>query len=320
VRNTYAGFGLELDSAFTLPGMDPGPAGTSAAPRLVLELETAAQIDSSWSGPASPRPWRGELGDGQSFSVQWGVGGDLRFSYGERALFQLDSAAGKLSCVPFEASELDWMRVLITRVLPNVSLARGREALHASAVETPRGVVAVAAPSGMGKSTLASELLRRGWTWFADDSVVLERGEEGVVAHPGTPHATLSAGSPEPASEGLGRALAELDEGERWIAVRDACTKPSGVAAVVLLERAQGAGLAVKLLEPSPLALAPFMLGLPDEPSRRAAARFALYSDLVESASLLKLTGDTATPPENLADALEGALDLSSPSIAGGVK
>lgn len=313
----YAGFGLRLDSAFTLPGMDPCPAGVPAAPRLALELETAAQVDSSWSGPASPRPWRGELGDGQSFAVQWGAGGDLRFGYGERALFQLNPAGEELSCVPRDAGEIDWLRVLITRVLPNVSIAHGREALHASAIETPHGVVAVAAPSGTGKSTLARELLRRGWRWFADDSVVLERGREGIIAHPGTPHATLPATAAEPAGGEPGELLAKLGDGERWVAVREACTEPSQVAAVVLLERTRGADLAAEPLQPSPLPLAPFMLGLPDEPSHRAATRFALYSDLVESASLLKLTADPAVAPEKLAETLEGALDLLSPVLAG---
>jgi hypothetical protein len=318
VRNLYVGFGLQLDSAFPLPGMDPIPAGTRPAPRLALESATAAQIDSSWSGPASPKPWRGELGDGQSFTVQWGEGGDLRFGYGERALFQLDPASEKLSCVPLDAGEPDWIRVLVTRVLPNVSIAVGREALHAGAVETSRGVVAVAAPSGIGKSTLARELLLRGCRWFADDSVVLERAGEGVVAHPGTPHATLPAMGDESTGGVPGELLAEFGEGERWLAVADACAEPSPVAAVVLLERTAGAELAAERLQPSPLTLAPFMLGLPDESPQRAAARFALYSDLVESTALLKLTGDPAVAPAELAATLEAALDLHSPVPAGG--
>lgn len=317
MRNLYAGFGLQLDSEFALPGMDPRPAG-SRAPRLVLELETAAQIDSRWSGPASPRPWRGELGDGHAFTVQWGVAGDLRFGYGERALFQLDRAGEKLSCVPLAADEVDWMRVLITRVLPNVSIARGREALHASAVKTHHGIVAVAAPSGTGKSTLARELLARGWQWFADDSVVLERAGEGVIAHPGTPHATLPKMGEELTDRTAGELLAEFGEGERWVAVADACAEPSPVAAVVLLERTAGAELGAERLQSSPLTLAPFMLGLPDEPSQRAATRFALYSDLVESTALLKLTGDPAVAPAELAETLEAALELHSPVPAGG--
>jgi hypothetical protein len=64
-----------------------------------------------------------------------------------------------------------WLR----SVLPHVFVARGQEALHASAVTLPhgRGVVALCGPSGTGKSTLAYGLDQHGFRQFADDSVVL---------------------------------------------------------------------------------------------------------------------------------------------------
>jgi hypothetical protein len=58
-------------------------------------------------------------------------------------------------------------------VLPVVLLGRGFEALHASAVEGPHGVVALCATSGTGKSTLALALSdEEGLTHWADDTVV----------------------------------------------------------------------------------------------------------------------------------------------------
>lgn len=315
MRKVYAGFGLQLHSGFALPGMVSRPA--DGLPAVVLELETPAQLEAQWSGPAFPNPWRGRLGDGEIFAVEWGEEGDLLFSYGKRARFHLDRDAARLGCVPADATSADWQRVLITRVLPNVSLARGREALHASAVATPAGVVAVAAPSGMGKSTLAAELMRRGWPLFADDTVILERSAGAVIAHPASPHTNLPATEADGEFEPPGSTLAVL-AGERWLAVESASERPGKLAALVLLERGPGARLEATPLQASPLAIAPYMLGLPEEQADRAAARFALYSDLVDAAELLRLTADPAARPPDLADTLESALDLGSRAVAGG--
>ena len=105
--------------------------------------------------------------------------------------------------------------------------------------------------------------------------------------------------------------------GERWIAVRCSAHQAREVAAIVVLERGQGLDLTAEPLPSSPLALAPYMLGLPDD-DERDASRFALYSDLVDSVRLLRLTAGTTVGPADLADALEQALGLSAPLAAQG--
>lgn len=60
------------------------------------------------------------------------------------------------------------------KVLPLALQVRGREALHASAVQVPKGVAALCGPSASGKSTIAYGLSRRGYPLWADDSVVLD--------------------------------------------------------------------------------------------------------------------------------------------------
>lgn len=63
--------------------------------------------------------------------------------------------------------------IFMRGVLPVVMLARGCEALHASAVEIAGGaVVALCAISGTGKSTLALGMTSIGARHFADDTVV----------------------------------------------------------------------------------------------------------------------------------------------------
>ena len=59
-------------------------------------------------------------------------------------------------------------------VLPLVVHVHGVEALHASAVLSPQGVVAFCAGSGTGKSTIARGLSERGYQLCADDAVAVE--------------------------------------------------------------------------------------------------------------------------------------------------
>jgi hypothetical protein len=308
----YSAFGLALRSSFPLPGMAEAEAG--GLPPLALELETPASLERAWSGSRSSQPWRGRLGDGNELTIAWGVDGDLLFDYGGGARFRLDPGRGRLGCAPLDSPALAWKRVLLSRVLPGVSLALGREALHAGAVEMPCGVVGIAAASGSGKSTLAAELMRRGAALFADDVLTLGLDDGAVSAYPGSPHANIGpgpAGSIEP--EQLGSVLANFS-GECWVGVRHASRGTCAIAAVVLLERKPGLQLAVEALDASPLALAPHMLGLPDDEPEREGSRFALYSDLVESTALLRLTAGLADHPADLADALERAIAAGDPA------
>ncbi len=311
--HSYVAHGLSLKSTFPLPGMRSA-APPEPLPTLSVELETSEAMDAAWSGSLYPSPWRGRLGDGEKLTIEWGVEGDLRFAYGERARFRLDPAGRRLGCSPRDRNGLDWQRVLLSRILPNVSVAHGREALHACALEAPFGVVAVAAPSGTGKSTLARALMRKGWSLFADDVLTLSRDNGSVRAHAGTPHMNLAADGKE--TGGLGVVLAELS-GERWIAAEGASTSSRAVSAVAILERGPGRSLAARPLRRSPILLTPYMLGLPDEEARDAS-RFALYSDLVESACLIELTGGPEDKPEDLADALRGELDSTAATVAEG--
>ena len=59
-------------------------------------------------------------------------------------------------------------------VIPVVLLARGYEALHASAVVVPQGVVALCGTSGTGKSTTALAIAADGASHYSDDTVVYQ--------------------------------------------------------------------------------------------------------------------------------------------------
>ncbi len=303
---TYFLCGLRLRSSFPLAGARE--AGLDDGEEVSLRLVPSSRLRSAWTG-AVGGAWRGSLRDGEELRIERGRG-DLLVSYGERARFHLDARRSQLLCSAEEVADLGWQRVLLTRVLPLVAIARGREALHAGAVHTAAGAVAIAGPSGAGKSTLTAELVRRGHPLLADDVLVLESDRGRVLAHPAGPQLSLCGGDAI-----AGTALGELG-GKHWIAVENVATAASELAAVVLLERGRGEQAATSRAAASPLALAPHMLGLPDDEGRDRD-RFNLYSDLVQRTPILRLTAAEAVPPPALAAEIERAVGLAVPDLAG---
>jgi hypothetical protein len=69
-------------------------------------------------------------------------------------------------------------------VAPIILQARGKEALHASAVKTGTGIAAFCGISGTGKSTLAYGLMKRGFGLWTDDALVFHFGSLAVNAIP----------------------------------------------------------------------------------------------------------------------------------------
>jgi hypothetical protein len=308
VATHRSAFGLNLRGTATPPGL---PGALPGLPELELRVVGKDELEAAWSGPATPGSWRGTLRDGAELTIRWGREGDLLFGYGDEARYLLDAAAERLLCAPAEPSALAWRRVLLSRVLPVVAIASGYEALHAAAVRTPVGVVAVVGASGAGKSTLAAELLRRGHRLVGDDVLVVGRSADRIVGFPGGAHLSLEPGG----EEGLdAEVLGELG-GKLWAMVAEAASDPAPVAAVVLLERGEGP-VEAQELEPSPLTLAPFMLGLPDEEGRDGE-RFSLYADLVEAGRLLRLSGAATAPASEFAEALERAVGAAAMVTAG---
>jgi hypothetical protein len=313
MQTRYVAYGLQLRSSFALPGMTPRTA--EELPSLALRLTTPAALELAWGGTRGDLPaWEGRLGDGRRLRIERGTGGEVLFSYGQQALFRLDASQELLECAPLQDG-LDWQRVLLSKVLCNVSVMRGYEGLHAAALDTPGGVVAVAGPSGAGKSTLAIELMRRGWPLFADDMLTLRRAPSRVRAYPATPHISVSDELPDAVElEELGTIVANLP-GERWMVAEQTSHRPRNVRALCLLERGPGLALDARVLPANPLLLAPYMLGFEGD-GERQSRRFHLYADLMGSTTLIELTGGPEDSPRELADLLERMLAYR-PVLAG---
>jgi hypothetical protein len=308
---SYQAYGLDLRSEFRLPGMTQRD-DRSGCP-LALELTDPATLLGAWSGSERTAKWRGRLGDGRELSIARGPAADRLFADADRAFFLLDAASARLLCAPWRGT-VGWQRTLLARILPSVRLARGYEALHASAVAGPRGIVAIAGRSGAGKTTLALELIARGMSLVSDDVLTLSLARSIVVGHSAPPQMNLDERAPLAVAH---RELGAAD-GERWIELTDGAAElPQPVSAVCVLERARQASLGVEVLAPTPLPLAPYMLGLPDDGSERERDRFALYSELARQMRLLRVTAGLGDRVEDIADALEHALALDNLAMQG---
>jgi hypothetical protein len=308
MQRRYVAYGLQLRCTFALPGVKPRTA--EGLPSLELELRRPAELTAAWSGSSGPPAWRGMLGDGCEMTIERGIAGDLLFTYDDRARFRIDASLQALDCAPTD-ERVNWQGVLVCKVLPKISVMCGYEALHAAAVDSPEGVVAFVGESGAGKSTLARELTRRGWPLFADDTLILGREVPHVRAYPGSAEESLPGAL---CSRRRGTTLANL-WGERSPAAEISSRSPRPVRMLCLLERRPGIELDTEILPANPLLLAPHMLGFQGDEERQRD-RFDLYADLIDSTTLVRLTGDLSDPPGELANTVQRALEYG-PALAG---
>jgi hypothetical protein len=284
-------------------------------PSLEIRSVNPGAIEDSWSG-LEAIGWEGVI-DGAPFVVERGVAGDHRFvhgaqpdrdgtpSSGTRAIHHLCADTSVLLCAPSDGDDPSWWRVVLDSVLFTVALLRGYEALHAGAIVTPDGVIAVTAATGGGKSTLLAELLGRGLALMADDVLVLKSGGTEVpLAFPAPPLMTV----PATRIPTLGQAaplqtISAIDD-ERWIAV-PVHPEPLPLKALVVLDRRLGHEPEASLTPiESPLApLLDALIGFPATPEREQT-RFELASVLSRTVGLWRLTASLDTPPAVLADTL----------------
>jgi hypothetical protein len=228
---------------------------------------------------------------------------------GTRAVHHLSADASVLGCAPTDPGDPSWWRVVLDSVLFTVALLQGYEALHAGAVATPDGVIAITAASGGGKSTLLSELLGRGLALMADDVLVLgPRGTAPPISYPAPPLMTVptsripmlgAADPPEP--------ICSLED-ELWIAV-SVHPEPLPLKALVVLDRQPGLDFFIEKIENQLAPLLGSLMSFPSSPERQRA-RFELASTLASKTALWQLSADLNTPPAALADKLLSTLDV----------
>jgi hypothetical protein len=140
-------------------------------PRLLIGDDPAHGVDLAdapdvevWRGAGGSVVAYGTILDGQHWIDMPGV---ARFRFGRRSR--------SVMARPHPAAGPGLVEDAYRRtVLPLALQVQGTEVLHASAVRSPRGVVAFCAESGTGKSTLAAALGERGYPLWADDAIAVD--------------------------------------------------------------------------------------------------------------------------------------------------
>jgi hypothetical protein len=293
----YRAFALPLSSSFELPGLRPTPAAPGA---LRLKLSTRTAVERLWSGGNRQPVWSTAI-DGRPCTMRIGRSGDYLMAYGQDAVFLLSPDGRSLRCAPTDRTAASWQRFLLDTVLWSASSLSGVELLHASAVRGSAGVVAFAGFSGGGKTSLAAELMRRDADLFADDILALPSTQGELRVHPGPALMNLPCAQGKP--DGLGAVLARFDD-EFWVSVERAATTPDPLAALCLLRRRAGVGLALHRLPPNVLNVLPFALGFPHLRGRMRR-RFVLYARLAAEVPAYELTAPVGASPGAIADLVE---------------
>jgi len=254
--------------------LDSGRGGAGFVRRLAdTELWTAAPL-----GPAprpSPRPARSplvldarwttvydgvglDLGALRHVVAELGEGGQRRVAYesGERFVVGADGATILLE--PGPGGERPAVGASLERGLgAPLALAlagRGVHLLHASAIAGPKGVVALTADSGVGKSTFAAAVAALGpvWSRVADDQLSVRLAAE-PLALPHFPQLKLDPAAEVPAESPAALPLVALVELERKDAdARVVLERASPAAAALALARAT---TAARLFDPELLTL-----------------------------------------------------------------
>jgi hypothetical protein len=170
----------------------------------------------------------------------------------------------RIECSPPDVEPWSWQRFLVGRILPWAAVLRGLEAFHASAVAIDGRAVALVAPTGGGKTSLALRLVAGGAGFLTDDVLALEAREAGVLAHPGASIAAVREAERQHIPMEAWRALgSELGvSGKTYLEVPRA-DGPRPLRAIYFVRPGEGAGIErVERPDPRALLASTFVLGV----------------------------------------------------------
>jgi hypothetical protein len=208
----YRAWGLEIASAVELPQL------TRAELRPADRPADLTVVLGSVEGPHRTEP------------------GFRRWTMRDQFRYQIE-AGRRIVIEPLPAAlDEDVSDLLMSRVLTAAVYQRGLLPLHASAVATGGGIVAVCGRSGAGKSTLAGVLAARGGEVIGDDMIVIS--EDGAVMGAGAAGLKLSVASL--ARLGLtshGLALANSVERKFFLPIAATVPRSQGIATLVQIGR-----------------------------------------------------------------------------------
>lgn len=162
--------GCSSAASLQIPSVEPNGSGMAGLPRLsIVSARVVAPLLPEAADGVVCR-WRDR--QGRIGAYGYSAAGAHWMHLPDVATFRFADRE-EITAIATEPVEVERIRDAYRRnVLPFVLQVFGLEVIHASAVMTPRGVVAFCAHSETGKSTVAYGLHRRGHPLWADDTVV----------------------------------------------------------------------------------------------------------------------------------------------------
>lgn len=178
-------FGMELEAGFEVVGLPPA-AGTADRRSTRLTLVPPDELAAGWPRREARRIEQARTAAGRLLlTVDHHPDAGYRWAASGYGRYVVSSDGHEVRIAPYSVSSWRWQRMLIARVLPFAATLQGLEVFHASAVEIDGRVVAFVAQTGVGKTSLAVNLVLRGATFVTDDVLAIEPRAGDLRAHPG---------------------------------------------------------------------------------------------------------------------------------------
>ena len=178
-------FGVRVTGLPALPA-SPDPPRAGSARAVAIRVIGEAAIAERWDSRQARRIIDRRLSDGRLvLAVDESPGIGYRVEAPEVGV-HLISADGTEVLLP-ESQDPDWFwqRLLFAQTLPIAATLQGLSLFHASAVRIGKHAVGVSAPSGAGKSSIATHLMAQGAGFFTDDVLAMEMDHGAVLAFAG---------------------------------------------------------------------------------------------------------------------------------------
>jgi hypothetical protein len=315
-------FGLDLDARFELAGFEDEEApsaGAGAGRGVRLELASERDLLACAGDEPAERIAQAEANDGRPVASIDSFGRRGYAAWAERfGRAWMDADGRAILCTPVDAPAWLWQRFLVGQLLPFAAVLRDLEVFHASAVVLDGRAVAVVAGSGAGKTSLALELVMRGFAFLNDDVLVVEHADgRRLVVHPGAPLANIRRDGGTLAERliaaRMGRVLGSGDDETRVVLRRHG--EPVPLAAIFFVRRSASGGRGavdrMGTVDPRLLIAATFNRAV--RSPERLARQLDVCGRVAESAALFRVDAPPQVTPAELAEKIhESALALEA--------
>ena len=178
-------FGVRVTGMPALPASpDPPRAGSPRA--VVLKVVGEAAISDRWQSRQARRIIDRRLPDGSLvLAVDEGPGIGYRVEAPEVGVHLISADGTEVFLPEPQDPAWFWQRLLFAQTLPIAATLQGLSLFHASAVRIGKHAVGVSAPSGTGKSSIATHLIAQGAEFFTDDVLAMDMDQGAVLAFAG---------------------------------------------------------------------------------------------------------------------------------------